>query len=429
MSVKIIRGSRQHCLDGLRDDVFDLSEYPLRTYTDHNTFVIEDGELRVIQGVNPVPQDRFLVPLGTPAARLAGSVLPGIVPFLVSTIQASARRRIADPQPTDVGLPLLTTENAYLIKWLLGLPEPGSGVPGQWRRLSQDEILQLPECARPDPSVDPDARSAASYQTVSAAVAAPEAVEFVLPRAHGLPHEPWLARSPELACSWRLVVPNTSISCRPVAVPPGLCVIGQNFNVLAGAAPEILLAAGILLSREHVLEFLVGISPWSQGDTPRPRTKHINATLWMFKSELEEIIRDHRETLRNLGVDLRIVWQLHLAAATHFARGASETGVCLREMYTEISPRKGMAAVPTAVLDRTGRWLHLGSREGDIRLRFRTPTQAALAAAFAWSLIPQELSIADIFAVRFPDGLLTFDDQAVNRILFTKIWSQLVVGS
>jgi len=249
MPPRILRGSREHCLSGLISGEFDLAEYPLKTYGGHEAITIADEEVRIYQGVNPTPQRRFQVFLGNEAAGFLGFDLPGVVPFLVSSFQVSARHRVSYPKPTEIGLPLLTTEDGYMIRWMFGRNGARNAGHTLWRRLTQEELDQVPQVLMPDESIEPDARTGVSYQGVSGGVAAPEPAEYVQARAGGFPHEPWMARSVELANSWRVVVPNTSVSCRPVIVPPSLTIIGQNFNVILCNSSLVAIAIGIVLSR------------------------------------------------------------------------------------------------------------------------------------------------------------------------------------
>src|SRR5262245_26917179 len=119
MAVKIARGDRAHCLSSLATENADYTEYPLRTYEELTVFEVAGQGLRTIQGVNPVPQPRFLVALADEAAKHAGLEAPGVLPFLVSSFQVSGHKRDCIPKPTQVGIPLLTTEQDYLIRWML----------------------------------------------------------------------------------------------------------------------------------------------------------------------------------------------------------------------------------------------------------------------------------------------------------------------
>ncbi len=426
MPLAIMRGSRDHCLEGLRQDKADLSEYPLRTYSDLDVFTVEGREVPIIQGVNTVPQDRFLVSLGEPAAAHAGLTVPGVAPFLVSTLQVSARHRACSPQPTVVGLPLLTTETAYLIKWMFAPDGAMNASQRLWRRLTDEELEAQPKQVRPDPAVEPDARTAASYYGVSGAVTSPEPVEYVQPRAGGLSHEPWLARSVDLAEHWRIVVPNTSVSCRPVIVPPALTIIGQNFNVLLCPSAEVAIAIGAVLSRRDPLEYLIGISPWSQGDTPRPRSKHVNSTLWRFQEDISELLARSATNLSSLGHNLSEVWNLHLAAAIALARGDASEGQPLRDSYRAIEPREGLNFVPESLEALEGRLLTLGTLdEAVLQIEFNSVEDASLAAVAAWTAMPRRLSIGAILQLRF-QPTIRVHALAVTEVLLEKRWDSLV---
>ena len=416
MAPGILRGSRDHCLAALRADEFDLIDYPLRTYSDLDRFRLMDQDIPIFQGVNTVDDS---------AAEHAGFDVPGVVPFLVSTLQVSARRRHGKPYPTEVGLPLLTTESGCLIRWMFGRDGNRHGEHTLWRRLASNELEALPAEVRPNGQILPDARTAASYGSVSGAIAAPEPADFVRPRAGGLPHEPWLARSVELAESWRVVVPNTSISCRPVVVPPALTIVGQNFNTVLCPSPEVAIAIGTALSRPEPQEYLIGISPWSRGDTPRPRSKHVNTTLCNFAEHIRDMLTSQRADLASFADQLQKVWEVHLAATISLARGDDAAGNPLRDRYRAIEPRDALDALPTALDHLEDRWLTLTVEEGAIRLRFRTPEEAALAAVAAWTGLPRRLSVGSILAMRFRNEV-TSDADAVQEVLFNRRWSELV---
>ena len=423
MPPAIVKGSRAHCLEGLQQGRPDLSEFPLRTYTDLDVFTILDQEVPIFQGVNTVPQERFIVSLEQPAAAQAGLAVPGVVPFLVSAYQVSARRRISSPHPTEVGLPLLTTETEYLIRWMFGRDGDRQSRHTLWRRLSETELQELLSEVRPDAQIEPTAR--ATYQSISGAIAAPEPPAFVQPRAGGLPHEPWLARSVELAEQWRVVVPNTSISCRPVIVPPTLTIIGQNFNVLLCPSAEIALAIGAVLSRSEPLEYLIGISPWSQGDTPRPRSKHVTATLWSFREHIQSLLTEESVALSLLAEQLAEVWRLHIATAISLARGQHALGTPLRDCYRAIEPREGLNLVPLGLESLQDHRLTLKTADHSVHLEFSTPEEAALAAVTTWTAIPQGLAIGNILALRFEPGLCSHPD-AVRDVLFQNPWGRLI---
>lgn len=425
MPLGILRGSRAHCLAGLQRDEVDLSQYPLRTYSDFDVFTVQGQEVHIFQGVNTVPQERFLVGLGDPAASHAGLEVPGVVPFLVSTLQVSARRRTTSPQPTEVGLPILTTEASYLIRWMFGRSDEMHAGHRLWRRLNVEELESLPDQVRPDGRIEPDARTAASYHAISGGIAAPEQVDFVQPRAGGLPHEPWLARSVDLAENWRVVVPNTSISPRPVIVPPTFTIIGQNFNILLCPSAEIALAVGAVLSRPQALAYLVGISPWSQGDTPRPRSKHVNVTLWSFQEHIRELLENDAPTLSSLADDLAEVWSLHVSAAISIARGQDAQGDSLRDRYRAIEPRDGLNSVPVALETLEDCLLTLRTRDTTVRLEFGTTEEASLAAVAAWTAIPQNLPVGSILGLRFERGVSP-QPESIQRVLFERRWAALV---
>ncbi len=418
----ILRGSRTHCLEGLREDRVDLSEYPLHMYADLDTFRVLEQEVHIFQGVNTVPHDRYIISLDEPAALNAGLNVPGVVPFLASTFQVSANRRISSPRPTEVGLPLLTTETKYLIRWMFGLDGDRHAGHTLWRRLSTEELESLPDAVRPDEHIKPDAR--ANYE-VSGAFAAPEPTEFVRPRIGGLPYEPWLARSVDLAQSWRVVVPNTSISCRPVIIPPKLTIVGQNFNVLLCPSAEIAIAVGAVLSRSEPLGYLIGISPWAQGDTPRPRSKHVNATLWSFQEHIDSLLTDEAETISLLAGDFEEVWKLHLAAAISFARGQHADGQPLRGRYKAIEPRDSINQVPVSLEGLDDNVLTLGTSDGVVRVEFSTPEEAALATVASWTVIPRSLPIGGMLALRFPPDSCQ-SPVSVRRLLIEKRWAALV---
>ena len=421
----ISRGSREHCLAALRTDEFDLHEFPLKTYGELDRFSVGGVDVRIYQGVNTVPQERFQVSLDEPAARHAGLDVPGVVPFLVSAFQVSAKKRRGSPRPTHVGLPLLTTESDYLIRWMFGRNGATHAQQTLWRRLGDAELDSLPGHVRPNPSIKPQARSGSSYQAVSGAYAAPEPSEFVDPRAGGLPHEPWLARSVELAEGWRVVVPNTSISCRPAVVPPDLTIVGQNFNVLVCPSPEVALAIAAILSRPQPLAYLTGIAPWSQGDTPRPRSKHVKTTLWTFAEHVHTLLIDTAPELARFAGHLRHVWQLQLRAALSIARAEHAPGQPLRNRYTAIEPRDQLDAVPIALEGLRGQHLRVGTGRNTVQIEFRTQEGAALGAVAVWCAQPRALSIGQILSLRF-SGDLAVSPPAVSEVLFDERWRTFV---
>lgn len=401
MPVSILRGSANKCLDGLRNGQSDLTEYPLKSYTGQGNLRLNETTVELYQGVNTVPQKRFQVELGEDAAVHAGLEVPGIIPFLVSGMQLSDTWGKVSPSPLEVGIPNLLLVSGCLIRWIFS--RDGSTHNGHrlWGRLSEAELDDLPDIVRPDESIEEGKRESSSYENPSGGITDPEPPEFVEPRAGGLPHEPWNARSIELAESWRVVVPNTTQTIGALLVPPTLTIVGQNFNVLLPGTGARAVAINRVMSQPSTVDYLAGICPWSKGGTPRLRKKHINATLWRFEDKIADEL-EKRESLREAAQGYRSFWRVHVLSSVAIAR-RREDGMRLRSKYNRISPQQGsLDRVPSDLNELSDSTLTVGTEQGDVEIVFDTPMNAALASIAVWTGMPRSLTIDEALSIYLP---------------------------
>lgn len=401
MPVSINRGTTEQCLEGLRNKESDLTEYPLNSYAGQGTLQLNGEPVDVFQGVNTVPKDRFQVEIGDEAAQYAGLEVPGILPFLGSGKQFSDPYGRASPAPVDVGIPHLLVDDGCLIRWMFNRAGTVHDGYQLWGRLNDTELDDIDENIRPDESVEEGQRESSSFENPSGGITAPEPTDFVEPRAGGLTHEPWLARSVELAESWRLVVPNTSKTLGALIVPPTLTIIGDNFNVILPGSGERAVAIARVMSKPESRSYLEGICPWSSGPTPRPRTKHVNATLWRFEDEIGDELQN-RESLREDASGYAALWRLHVLCAVALANDESD-GSRLSSRYSEIEPQQGsLDRTPTDLNGLTGSDLVIGTEHGDVEISFSSPLDAAFAAVAAWTGMPRNLTIGELLDVHLP---------------------------
>lgn len=423
--VKIARGSLDKCREALRTDDPDLEEFPLRTYEGREAFSLGGVEIAIIQGVNLVPHERFRVRLdtiGEDEAVYSSLCVPGLVPFLGSARQVTLHGAGGSPTPDEVGLPMLPAIDDCMVRWMFG--ERGERNEGfrLWRRLEPEDIDRLPETIRPDPEEGEDTRS--SY-TISRARAYPEPPAFVAPRAEGYPHEPWLARSVECAESWRVVVPNTSRRVYALPVPPTMTIIGDNYNVLLVGSGVHAVAISVILSTQVAREYIEGIAPWSKGGTPRTRSKHVNAGLWNFQGEIEEILDKRGPDLQRVADDLEYVWERHVLTLVSLCRETLEEGPRYRDLYTAIGRPDALDETVTGVEDLVDEILLLATDDGEVKIEFRTAEDAGLAAVAAWTLSPLGPTVDRFLETRL-DRNPAMNPDAVRRCLIRNDWSRVV---
>ena len=82
-------------------------------------------------------------------------------------------------------------------------------------------------------------------------------------------------------------------------------------------------------------------------------------------------------------------------------------------------------AVPTALRGLDGCQVKLGTGEEEAIIEFRNEEDAALAAVALWTAMPQRLSLADVLALRFADGLQP-TVEAVKTVLVEQKWREFV---
>jgi hypothetical protein len=324
----IIQDDLDNLIDRLKEDNFDSEEFGLRRYeaSDSSKVTVDGEDVHVIPGTFPYPVSSFVVKDGD-FSKYSDDP-PGILPY----INGGYNLRGADPSPRTIGIPLISGEQQGKIgiRWLFREGGYNSGLT-MWNHLSEDEVSDLDGEIVPDKS---GVISTREGKDLSPAQSHPEPVDDVRNRQEELWWECWCSRCQELMNSWRVLIPNTSKTPLPTVLAPSNSIISDNFNVILTPDKKTAMAIAAVFGTGKAQEFLKSVSPWSKGDTPRPRGRHVIATLDQNLSIIEEILANEGTRLSDRGDELEQFYDDMLEVLKPYIGGSG--GITLRDRYTSI---------------------------------------------------------------------------------------------
>lgn len=384
MSLGIIRGEVSDVLERLKSGDIDSDEYTIRQYeTADSQLEIAGKSLQLLQGINAYPRDEFVVDYED---RINETLQldeepPGILPYITGAYQV----RKGNPDPFEVGIPLLSGDSTFGIRWLLETSGGKEHEGTEWQRLTEKEVQELPSDQRPDESVVTSTRRGRS---IPSAAAYPESVEIIESRIEEYWWEAWTARNIKTMNSWRILIPSTSKYPMPTLLGPTNTIVSENFNVALIPDGITAVAVALVLARSTSQDFLKKITSWSRGSnggTPRTRIKHIAPTILRNEKNIQKIIDKHYEKLEETANSIEQFHALELNILKNYITRNSTSDVKLRETYTKMEgnefvtePIKGITAGedPEKVIIETDK--------GKVKLSFHEPESAACMAVGCW---------------------------------------------
>lgn len=379
MGLGIIRGELDHVLDRLKESDFDDEEYPISRYDASYDVSIRGDEIDLLPGTQTDPVSEFVLKYGEDDF-IYNEEPPGVLPYISGGYQIKG----GDPSPIDVGLPNITNERAgkIAVRWLFEETASASDGLSEWGRLRPDDVEDIVEIAKPDKETVIEKRQGKNPSPV---ITYPEPTEIVESRKEEYWWEAWCARRQEIMSSWRVLIPNTSKTPLPTVLSPENTVVADNFNIAVLPDGETAVAVTAVLGTQKSQDFLKEISPWASGDTPRPRVKHVCATIHQNKGIIEEVLDDKRPELSSIANNLE---QFH-ADLNEILRGYvrinEEDIERFRARFTGISAQDAMSNEVEGVKTITDtNAVVLETSRGDVEVEFHDEEYAAGFATGAW---------------------------------------------
>lgn len=379
MSLGIIRGELEDVLERLKEDDFDDDEYPISRYDTSYDVSIDGDEIDLLPGTQTDPVSEFVLKYGENEFTFDKEP-PGILPYISGGFQIKG----GDPSPIDVGLPHIANERGgkIAVRWLFTEIASASDGLSEWGRLHSDDVEGIREVAKPDKDTVIENRQGKSPSPV---ITYPETVETVESRKEDYWWEAWCARRQEIMSSWRVLIPNTSKTPLPTVLSPENTVVADNFNIAVLPDGETAVAVAAVLGTQKSQDFLKEISPWASGDTPRPRVKHVCATIHQNKGIIESVLDDKQSELSTIASNLG---QFHTdlnEALRSYLRVDEEDTERFRARFTGISDQDAMSDEiegVTTITDTNA--VVLETSRGDVEVEFHEADYAAGFAAAAW---------------------------------------------
>lgn len=380
MSLGIIRDDLDQIIDRLKEGDFDDTEFPNSLYQTNYQLSIDQETILLIPGTQVDPVAEYVVKHGG-SDWVYDDSPPGILPYVNGAFQIKG----GSPSPSEVGIPLFSNERMGKIgiRWLFrSTKSRSSDGLTDWNRLTEDEVEDLPDRVKPD---EQSIKSSRSGKDPSPRITYPEAVELVESRKDDYWWECWCARAQELMDTWRVLVPNTAKNPLPTLLSPANTLVADNFNVVIQPDGETAVALAAVLSTKTAQDFLREIAPWSKGDTPRPRIKHVAATIHQNQGIIETVLNEKDSELGELKDD---VHQFHgdtLSVLRKYVEGSSSGDTTLRDRYTSISDQGKLNSEITGVIAGTSRReVGVGTEDGGVTVEFHDAEYAASMAIAAW---------------------------------------------
>lgn len=405
----IIQDDLSNLIDRLKEDDFDSEEFALRRYeaSDSSKVSVDGEDVHVIPGTFPYPVSSFVVKDGNFSEYSDDP--PGILPY----INGGYNLRGADPSPTSIGVPLISGEQQGKIgiRWLFREGGYNSGLT-MWDHISEDDVSDLNSELVPDKSGVTNTREG---KDLSPAQSHPEPVEDVRNRQEDLWWECWCARCQELMNSWRVLIPNTSKTPLPTVLGPSNSIVADNFNVILAPDKQTAMAIAAVLRTAKAQGFLKSISPWSKGDTPRPRGRHVIATLDQNLSIIEEILANETTRLEDRADELAQFYADMLDVVKSYVGGSGPT--TLRDRYTSISDSADLDSEVLGVSEGSDD-LHVTvqTEDGETEIGFHDEEYTSTMAHAAWIGAGFDDTIDTVLDVPSVETDLT----AVESVLYQK---------
>jgi len=405
----IIQDDLDSLIDRLKEDDFDSEEFGLRRYetSDSSKVTVDEEDVHVIPGTFPYPVSSFVVKAGD-FSKYSNNP-PGILPY----INGGYNLRGSDPSPRTIGIPLISGEQQGKIgiKWLFREGGYNSGLT-MWNHLSEDEVSDLDSELIPNKS---GVISTRMGKDLSPAQSHPEPVEDVRARQEDRWWECWCARCQELMNSWRVLIPNTSKTPLPTVLAPSNSIVSDNFNVILAPNKKTAMAIAVVLGTDKAQGFLKSISPWSKGDTPRPRARHVIATLDQNLSIIEKILANEQSRLSNRADELAQFYDDMLEVLKSYIGGSE--GTKLRDRYTSISGSDDLDSEILGVSEGSDN-LHVTilTEDGEVEIGFHDEEYTSAMAHAAWIGAGFDDNIDTVLDVPSTET----DHAAVEAVLYQK---------
>lgn len=382
MSLGIIRDELDQVIKRLNNGDFDDTEFPNSLYQTEYELSIDQETILLIPGTQVGPVAEYVIKHEDASLTYDDSP-PGILPYVNGAFQIKG----GTPSPTDVGIPLFSNERMGKIgiRWIFQSTQNRSkdGLT-DWGRLTEDEVEDLPDRVKPD---EQSVKSSRSGKDPSPRITYPEAVDLVESRKDDYWWECWCARAQELMNSWRVLVPNTAKNPLPTILGPTNTIVADNFNVVVQPDGETAIAVCSVLCTQTAQDFLQEISPWSKGDTPRPRIKHVAATIHQNRGTIETILNKKYTEITELKEGISQFHQDTTRVLKEYikAEGSTQTDSTLRDRYTSISDQDNLSDEVTGV-SSTGnqREVKVETRNSQVVIKFHDSEYAASMAIATW---------------------------------------------
>lgn len=379
MSLGIIRGEIERVLERLKENDFDDEEYPIKKYQTAYDVSIDGEELHLIPGTQLTPVSEFVVKYGNLDFTYDAEP-PGILPYVSGSFQIKG----VNPEPIDVGLPILSNERdgKMAVRWLLEETKSSGSDLSQWGRLRASDVEEIRETAKPDKEAVIKKREGSS--NLSPSIIYPETQDVVKSRREDYWWEPWCARRQEIMSSWRVLVPNTSVTLYPMLLSPENTVVADNFNIIILPDGETAVALATVLGTQQSQDFLRDISPWASGDTPRVRGKHVGATIHQNQEIIEEVLADKQSELSEIAENLEQVHEKMNEVLRGYVGESDDSQHRFRTRYTGVSDKNRTDDEIDNVKEFTENGVVLGTSGGDIEVEFHDEEYAGAFAIGAW---------------------------------------------
>lgn len=412
MSLGIIRDDLDQVIDRLKEGDFDDTEFPNSLYQTDYKLSINQEDILLIPGTQVDPVAEYVVKHGE-SDWAYDDTPPGILPYVNGAFQIKG----GSPSPSEVGIPLFSNERMGKIgiRWLFHSTQDRSndGLT-DWNRLTDDEVADLPSRVKPE---EQNIKSSRSGKDPSPRITYPESVELVESRKDDYWWECWCARAQELMDTWRVLVPNTAKNPLPTLLSPANTIVADNFNVVIQPNGETAVALAAVLSTETAQDFLREISPWSKGDTPRPRVKHVAATIHQNRGIVETVIDEKDSELEELKNGIHQFHRDTVSILRKYVVGNPSGGTTLRDRYTGISDQDKLDNEITGVNSgNSRREVAITTEDGEVTIEFHDAEYAAGMSIAAWL----SAGFSDTVRDSLETQTVTADLDVVESILYNK---------
>jgi len=444
-----VRGNIREALEKLRKNQVE-NKFPLEKYEKLNPIMkVNEISIAVFEGA-VLGFNEYFEASFEDIVKYLKPTPPSVLLFINSAYQITASGFLDSPKPKDLGLVLITAKwrrniPYFGVKWAIKPSSKVNEIQGfsftMWDSVSSSD--KTVKTLFNNEIINEIYKKRKRMKLPKYEEAFPEPPEYVIKRLKdkNYAHEPLYSRCVELTNSWRIIVPNTSKDILSLPIPfisPTVCeridaemhvVIGDNFNVIVTSNGAFSIVLAVLFNLEPVREYLRYISPWSKGDTPRPRIKHVVATIDEFRELVRRLYSKYKFEAKSLATNLAITWYV-MVKTLHSSMKPSSNSIKISDLL--VKPlRENLSKLSSLAIEDNA--IVVGNDERKVKLQFNDQYIALLSFLTLWNASGLKMNLNEALKkFHIPYEILQQERkyyEALKEVLYEKTFKKLMLKS